>query len=184
MSAKFVKNDNSCLCNICAETIVSDNAIGLKCNPTKHIFCYECILDWYKELIKNKHSNNYTIKNMCPICRKTGGLLPVHAKFKNIKGIHDIKEENTSVIIKTTKSSITDINPNKLPNKCGAKLKTKTGYCEFIGKPIYGGFCGRHSNCKVQQPIILTAENITETIMENIAKNIMENVTQDNTLIV
>ena len=178
MSAKFVKNDNSCLCNICAELIVSDNAVGLKCNPTKHIFCYECILDWYKELIKNKHSNNYSIKNMCPICRKSGGLLPVHAKFKNIKGIHDIKEVIIPAISNTTKNSIThitNIDPNKLPHKCGAKLKTKTGYCEFIGKPIYGGFCGRHSNCNVQQPI-LTAENIKETITENI--------TQDNTLIV
>jgi hypothetical protein len=161
MPAKFVKNDNSCLCNICAETIVSTNAVGLKCNPSKHIFCYECILDWYKELNKNKNFNNYSIKNMCPICRKNGGLLPVHTKFKSIKGIHDIKEVVLPVIIETSKSSIPDINPDKLPNKCGAKLKTKNGYCESTGKSIYGGFCGRHSNCNVQQTTI-TSENIIQ----------------------
>jgi len=177
MSAKFVKNDNSCLCNICAETIVSDNAIGLKCNPTKHIFCYECILDWYKELIKNKNSNNYSIKNMCPICRKSGGLLPVYDKFISIKGIHDIKEVIKPVITSKLNTlnivtNIPNIDPNKQPHKCGAKLKTKTGYCEFVGKPIYGGFCGKHSNFNVQ----VTSENITQDIIQDI--------TQDNTLIV
>ena len=177
MSAKFVKNDNSCLCNICAETIVSNNAIGLKCNPTKHIFCYECISDWYTELIKNKHSNNYSIKNMCPICRKNGGLLPIHPKFKSIKGIHDIKEVVTPAINETSKSTISNINPDKLPYQCGAKLKTKTGYCESTGKPIYGGFCGRHANCYVQK----TAPTNTPTTIPIITS---ENIIKDNTLIV
>ena len=91
MPAKFIdNNNNSNICNICSDNIIGNNAIGLKCNPTKHIFCYECIYDWYKELKKNKYTNNYSIKNMCPICRKNGGLLPVHSKFKTIINIRII----------------------------------------------------------------------------------------------
>ena len=147
MPAKFIKNDNSCLCNICSDPISTDNAVALKCNPTKHIFCYECILDWYKELNKNKNTNNYNIKNMCPICRKNGGLLPVHKKFKVIKGIHDIKENENPINNEVIKINIVEINPDKKSNECGAKLKTKDKYCQYIGKSIYGGFCGIHAKC-------------------------------------
>lgn len=167
MSAKFVKNDDSCLCNICSETIELNDTIGLKCNPKKHIFCYECILDWYVQSNKNTSLGNYNMRNMCPICRKSGGLLPVHTKFKSIKGIHDFKENVNSLINETSKLNILDINPSKLPKTCGAKLKTKTGYCVNIGKQIYGGFCGIHSKCNVQQTAITT-----------------DGIIQDNTLIV
>ena len=189
MSAKFVKNDNSCLCNICAETIADDNAVGLKCNPTKHIFCYECILDWYKELNKNKNVNNYTIKNMCPICRKNGGLLPVHKKIKSIKGIHDIKEvvipitSETNITNKTNKLTTVDINPNKLPHSCGAKLKTKDGYCQAMGKKVHGGFCGRHASCNIQQNINTATDTATDT-STNTTTNTLTNTTVNTTLII
>ena len=137
MPAKFIKNnDNSFLCNICSENIEVNNAIGLKCNPTKHIFCYECILDWYKELNKNRNTHNYSIRNMCPICRKNGGSLPINEKFKTIKGIHDIKKDEEIIHI-------------KLPHECGAKLKTKDGYCKSTGRQCYNGFCGKHSTAGI-----------------------------------
>ncbi len=164
MSAKYIKNDdNNNICNICSDNIIGDNAIGLKCNPTKHIFCYDCIYDWYKELKKTNYMNNYTIKNMCPICRKNGGLLPVNSKFKVIKGIHDTVTNKLPVIDNTKKIEILDINPNKLPFQCGVKLKTKDGYCVAYGKKIYGGFCGKHCKNKTN--------NITDNNSQNLADN-------------
>ena len=161
MPAKFIdNNNNSNICNICSDNIIGNNAIGLKCNPTKHIFCYECIYDWYKELKKNKYTNNYSIKNMCPICRKNGGLLPVHSKFKTINGIHDIKIDTNQVVNKPVKINIVDINPNKLPFECGVKLKTKDGYCVSYGKKMYGGFCGKHFNCTKQYTVNKPDEGI------------------------
>lgn len=153
MTAKFIKNDNNnnILCNICADNIIDNNAVGLKCNPIKHVFCYECIYDWYKELKKNKYANNYTIKNMCPICRKNGGLLPTHPKYKSIVGIHNIIVNNTE------ETKTLDINPHKLPHQCGVKLKTKDGYCVAYGKKMYGGFCGKH--CKTPKNTDITVEN-------------------------
>jgi hypothetical protein len=141
MTAKFIKNnDIDYLCNICSEIISVDNAIGLKCDPEKHIFCYECILNWFKEVNHTKNSSNYTIKNMCPICRKNGGLLPVHSEFSFNKGINYIKIDKDSLFI----------NPDKLENECGVKLKTKLGFCKSIGKELYDGFCGVHYNANIK----------------------------------
>ena len=137
MSAKIIDDKISYVCNICSDTISNNNGVGLKCNPTKHIFCYECIYDWYKQLNKTKNGNNYTIKNMCPICRKNGGFLPINNNFKIIKGIHEIKDE-------TILTTCPDINPNKLLTQCGVKFKTKDGFCQSHGKTIYGGLCGIH----------------------------------------
>jgi len=161
MSAIYIKNvNNECLCNICSEKLEIGNSVGLKCNTLKHIFCYECILDWYKE--SNKNKNTQTVRNMCPICRKNGGFLPIHKNFNLIKGIHSfkdpvVKEHIVKTPIDNPKSNkyniLTDINPNKLPHECGAKLKTKNGYCECNAKSVFGGFCGKHSNyIKPQQP--------------------------------
>jgi hypothetical protein len=38
------------------------------------------------------------------------------------------------------------INPHKLPNECGVKLKTKYGYCKSYGCKKYGGYCVIHKN--------------------------------------
>jgi hypothetical protein len=118
--------------------------------------------------------NNYTIKNMCPICRKNGGLLPVNSKFKTIVGIHDTVTNKLPVIDNTKKIEILDINPNKLPFQCGVKLKTKDGYCVAFGKKIYGGFCGKH--CKNQKTNIVE-DNSQNVVQANIS-------TTENTLVV
>lgn len=135
-SSAFGKTSLEIHCNICSEKINDNELIRLKCNPSKHFFCYTCILDWYKEVKKLKYTNFYT-QNMCPICRKNGGLLPLidlnNTITVPIKGIHKIVKDN-----KTN-------NKIKLP-VCGFKLKTKDGFCQVIGKEKYSGLCGIH--CK------------------------------------
>lgn len=130
----FIKNDsmNIFFCNICSEEINKDNMVRLKCDPDKHYFCYSCILDWFKEVKKLRYTNHY-IANMCPICRKNGGFLPVNDGIVPIKGIHVIKTVN-----KNTKASVENV------AKCGVKLKTKDGFCQCVGKEAYGGLCGIH----------------------------------------
>jgi len=143
MSAKFINiislNGILCKCNICLEDIEDNKIVSLICHPS-HIFCYDCIFDWYKE-IKNSinNHNNYSHKNICPICRKNGGFLPIHSNYTPIKGINIFSKVNTS-------KSINIINPDKKSYECGVKLKTKSGYCISTGKIKYGGFCGKHSN--------------------------------------
>jgi hypothetical protein len=135
VEAIFIKtNKVKYICNICSEEIEDDKVIGLKCNPDKHIFCYDCIIEWYKELkVSKKNSNmNYDIFNMCPICRDNGGLLPVYKNDKVIKGIH-IPNYHL-------------LNKNNLNNKCGMKLLTKNKYCSFIGKPEFNNLCGKHAH--------------------------------------
>ena len=143
--AKFIKRgeNESYLCNICSDQIDDDKIIALKCDPKKHIFCYDCISEWYMELNqkKNKSSYFYTL-NMCPICRKNGGLLPIYGEEQPIKNIHifpQIKKSNKAL-------NVPKINPNKLAHECGAKFSTKNGYCIAMGKLQYNGFCGVHKN--------------------------------------
>ena len=86
--AKYINNNND-KCNICMENDINNKMIMLKCN-SKHIFCYECIHDWYKQILNFTKTlcNNYKIKTMCPICRKNGGKIPMNNKFIYNKLIH------------------------------------------------------------------------------------------------
>jgi len=130
--AIFIKNSGlKYLCNICSEEINDDKIIGLKCNPDKHIFCYDCIVEWYKELKSKKNNNkmNYNTINMCPICRDNGGLIPIYKNDEIIKGIHIINKSKNDTFI-----------------KCGIKLLTKNKYCTFIGKPEHNNLCGVHAH--------------------------------------
>lgn len=169
--AKFIiqagNSENKHSCNICCEQIDSDKIVGLACNPDKHIFCYECITDWYNEIkVKKKHHiyhSNYTIITMCPICRENGGLLPLAKDTPYVKGIHIVNYNNkmskNSKINKNGTSSSTYI-----PVICGVKLCTKTGFCNSFGKEEYGGVCGRHKSSKKPECVI---ENINQTHNHN-----------------
>jgi hypothetical protein len=141
MTAKFINiknNINEYICNICSDKIDDDKIVSLKCDPTRHIFCYDCILDWYKQLKKKNNMGNYNIKNMCPICRENGGLLPIYNNDIPIKNIHNMK----TISIKNINNF--EINPNKKFFECGFKLKSKNGYCCAYGHGIYQGLCGIH----------------------------------------
>lgn len=151
---------NMNICNICSESIEENKVVQLKCNPTKHIFCYDCIYDWYKILKKpSTNFGNYTIKTMCPICRKNGGLLLL-PNGKNFEiGIHkyDLIDDETEVV--------TTI---KL---CGYKLKSSNNTCTIRGNVLCGGLCKRHFQIKIKEEnnINNTATSPKSTINTNTA---------------
>lgn len=115
--------DDRFICNICSSSI-KDNIIGLKCNSKKHVFCYECINDWYMEIKNNikSYKSNYNFVRMCPICRKNGGYLP-NLNHKHVNQIH-----YNGDLVKT----------------CGYKLKGKNDYCMNSGKKCYNDLCKKH----------------------------------------
>lgn len=120
-------------CNICNDIIVNDTIIGLFCNPSKHIFCYTCILDWYKTLKKQTHYSNYSNMNMCPLCMKYGGRLPVCNNEEYIKGIHNIK-----------------------PLRCGTPLASNPDKkCSLAGR--YGGKCSKHKHTNLIEKSLNTS---------------------------
>ena len=141
--AKFIirkEDENKYECNICSEEIEDDKIISLKCNPKKHIYCYDCIFEWYLHIHKKKNRSNYPTLTVCPICRKNGGLLPLYCDIKPIKNIHIINYN----IDHNMNQKVSQVNPSKLSHECGMKFKSKDEYCTFIGKDYYGGFCGLH----------------------------------------
>ncbi len=159
-------NNNKFTCNICSELIPNDKIIGLKCNVKKHIFCYDCINDWYIITKKNMNHNlnsNYNFVRMCPICRKNGGYLP-NLNDNYIKEVHYKDKEN---IIQT----------------CGYKLKTKDDYCMNIGKQCFNNLCKKHFNIeekKNKKCIKVSRKNINEEInngIENGIDNEINNIT-------
>jgi len=158
-NAKFIKNTLNIKykCNICSDEIEPTKVIGLSCNPSKHIFCYDCIYDWYKELKKKKYGGNYTMLNMCPICRKNGGLLPLIEKISFIKGLHYISDSKKSEI---------DIDDNKI---CGYKLCSKNGFCQAKGNKLYAGLCGKHKSKK-------SLPNIEELNINELLNDISETI--------
>ena len=105
---------------------------------------------------KHKHHHeNYTIITMCPICRCNGGLLPVYKNDIPIKGVNNM-------------INIIPINiPSQkvLSHKCNAKFKTKEGYCQSLGKPMYNGFCGLHKNMIVNPIQSVIHEAIQSVIL-------------------
>jgi len=202
VEAIFIKNNNTkYICNICSEQIDNDKIIGLKCNPSKHIFCYNCILDWYKELRDMKNDANYDMYNMCPICREKGGYLPLYCKEDYIKGIHILKNKNRSpkcgvklssknsfcqLIGKPEYNNLCDkhfhlaVLKNKIViNECGFKCSTNQGYCKFNGKPEYNNYCKMHYN-KIKKDEDKNKKNIDENTDKNTDKNTNEN-TDKNT---
>jgi hypothetical protein len=51
------------------------------------------------------------------------------------------------------------INPLKKIDECGAKFKSKDGYCTSKSKELFGGFCGLHksinNNCNKKNVIVV-----------------------------
>ena len=162
VEAIFILNKNiKYFCNICSEEIEDNKIIGLKCDPEKHIFCYDCILDWYKQLrLKKNNNSNYNILNMCPICRNNGGLLPLYNNSDFIKGIHILNKKKL----------------NTFP-KCGIKLLSKNSFCTFIGKPIYNNLCGLHAHLNNK---LLEKNNLSDNIL--LDNNLLDNNLSENNL--
>ncbi len=126
-------------CNICDDIILNDTIIGLHCDPDKHIFCYQCILDWYYVLKKNTQYGNYQMVTMCPICKKNGGKLPICNNVIPVNGIHNMKR------VKLPKSF-------KPVIICGTFLKSDPSKkCSMYGHDKYGGKCYRHKNQELSE---------------------------------
>lgn len=150
-NATFIVNNESdkiYSCGICSDNIENDKIISLGCNPTKHIFCYDCISDWFKQIKNKKYvsSTNYGISNMCPICLTYGGLLPLYKDDFFVKGINYISKPKKI------------LPPKVVLDPCGAKLKTKDGFCQAIGR--FNGKCGKH---KIVECIVDPTESIDPT---------------------
>ena len=142
---------NACICCICSEEVSKENIIGLSCNPEKHIFCKECITDWYSEIKKKKYMNsNYDKQRMCPVCRQDGGLLPISEQIGFIRGIHYLLPMKKMKVSK--EESLSEKNPNEeiINNNnsekkyCNHPLKKKNCFCKNTAKDIYGGSCRLH----------------------------------------
>lgn len=137
MSAYLINHpnkNNRFVCNICSDVIDNNKIIGLKCNVKKHVFCYDCIFDWYSITKKNMKSNinsNYNFIRMCPICRKNGGYLP-NLNNNYCKEIHN--SEKLEDIVQT----------------CGYQLKNKE-YCMSLGKKCYNNLCKKHYNIDIKK---------------------------------
>ena len=136
MSACLIKHpENNFICNICSEKIETNKIIGLKCNIKKHVFCFDCINDWYITTKKNYNNNyncNYNLIRMCPICRKNGGFLP-NLNNNYEKQIHYSKDLNNLV------------------QTCSYKLKNKNEYCMNLGQPCYNNLCKKHHNIEIKK---------------------------------
>jgi hypothetical protein len=167
-NAKLIKviDNIKYTCNICTDEIYINKIISLKCNPTKHIFCYDCIFDWYNQLKNHPNISNYMMHRMCPICRNDGGYLPLIGN-NYIRGIHSSKVKVTKDkscchkldgdILCTNKGYAKYAgfcNSHKIQSNqnkeevllCGVKLKSKDGYCKIKANKAYGGCCYIHKS--------------------------------------
>ena len=133
---KCENNFDEYKCNICSDKINEGEIVALKCNVQKHIFCYDCISDWFDESMNNKIYKYQIIKNMCPICRKNGGKIPYLDKKKESKMnkniYYDIKD---------------GININ-----CGHYIKKTNKICYNVGKKEYNYKCGKHKDKNLCKP--------------------------------
>jgi len=138
MSALLINHpnkNNEFICNICSNSIENNKIIGLKCNVKKHVFCYDCISDWYKVIKNSMKSNincNYNFIRMCPICRRNGGYLP-NLNNKFISEIHYSKKNED---IKQT---------------CGYALKSKNNFCMNLGQKCFNNLCKKHFNIELKK---------------------------------
>ena len=169
-NAKFIKfiDNNNNTCSICSDEIAENKGISLSCNPSKHIFCYDCIFDWYYQLKTKPNVSNYNMARMCPVCRNDGGYLPIIEGFNYIRGIH------------YNKVSIPICFEVK---KCGYKLKNNNELCSKKGQEKYGGLCLVHHNCSKKNSVIdVNTENMINNIINETITNVsaLTNINANN----
>ena len=151
-SAVFIQKkegDGEIICNICTDPIEDDKIVGLVCDPEKHVFCYDCISSWFKELKNPKKSlhNYYKYKDMCPVCFKAGGVLP---KYVPVKCSYILEKKNVQCSRMAYFGGMCKIHGAKEGKKegdivlCGTLLKVGKGVCSHKGKEEFGGKCGVH----------------------------------------
>ena len=127
------------MCPICRKNgglipTINDEFIKDVHTHTQLTICNAQLVSKDKKCTKNGYSK---YNNMCLTHFKK--FIKEEEKKNALKNIEENTEENVKENVKEVKKS---------ENICGAKLKTKMGVCNSIGKEIYNGFCGRHKNCK------------------------------------
>lgn len=179
---KINENSNKYNCNICSDIIEDDKIIQLKCNKN-HIFCYDCITDWYSHLKKKKDKAHYSYITQCPMCRKDGGLLPLCDGYTFSEKIHITTKKINNVDISVM------INPDKKADECGVKLVYGNSFCKSYGK--CNGFCKKHFNIMMKHNILLpvnlsnnilnnTSDNTPVNVSNNVSNNVLNNVSNNN----
>lgn len=143
------------ICNICGDCLDDlENEDEIEKLDCGHEYCYECILGWFQQLLKDttkKGGETYYIKkNQCPTCSKKSGYLRQRIGEKFIIDIHGPKPNpplKKKIPLKPKKSSSTQT----VPNLCNATLKWG-GICTNKGKDEYGHYCGVHKKWALTHP--------------------------------
>ena len=106
------------ICEICGDLKKDKYVQTLSCN---HCFHYECIQKTFQYDRKKL--------NICPLCRKPHGLLPlVNGLPKLIFGIHYKNEYPSNYV--STKCSHILISGNRKGNECGLKCMVGFNVCK------------------------------------------------------
>jgi hypothetical protein len=132
-------------CPLCEIDLNENNIIRLSCNPDKHYFCNDCIIDWFTTIHKNKNHLIQYKKRECPVCREPTKFIALVETQVYIKNIHS--PLNLKKNINLNEDEITKIECNEF---CNHLLKSKNSHCKNKGRTEYGGFCGIHKSANKQ----------------------------------
>jgi hypothetical protein len=155
-----------CVCNICADEITDlSKKVTLECNP-KHIFCYNCIYEWYDTNKDNKPNNynDYQYKpTSCPLCFKYGGFLPLPKDDINIiVGIENIHYSPENYIKKSSRCDCISKIAFGTKNKCNSyPRKTIMTSNDKVIKLCYSHY---FMYSKGDDLLILTEDNKEEVV--------------------
>lgn len=127
-------------CPICYQPS-DERLVTLKCG---HKFHYQCILETYKNNIKNKYSGKWYNKvRECPYCRTDGGYLELEKRCIPVEYIH---KEYKEFITKVNNGDISMIKKYLNPVKCCMILsKGKNKGLQCSKKKSDGDYCKIHS---------------------------------------
>ena len=127
-------------CPLCEIDLNENNIIRLTCNPDKHYFCNECIIDWFTTIHKNKNHLVQYNKRECPVCREPTKFIPLLEGQVYIRNIHSPLHLKKNI----------NLEDHQINEFCNHLLKNKNSHCKNKGRTEYGGFCGIHKSSNKQ----------------------------------